>query len=719
MTRTLGNAKTIWVDSEKHPEFQKSFETTGMPNDGYHYCVADFKKTFKISKEIKESYITVFADCKYRLTVNQDVIGMGPVCAGGDFSNPHSLPKSYYSTYPILLIKGENEVFAEVQTIPVVMTDTSKGKPCLIANIEIFYVDGTSENIITDDTWSARATKKYRSFNQFDCNDENDSWESAVFTENIWSLYPSPIEVLKEEYIPVSEIKVADCFADRVTVKDNSFTVKYGSPVTVDCVFDKIYAGYPVVKIVGGNHSLVHIDCQEFFGQICHDEKTRICLENVYDYDFRGMRMQSIGVMRIMIVFTEKQDITVNDIGLVFTHYNEPDDGTFKCSDDGLNRVFDLCKHTLSICRQSLHIDSPYHQENLACTGDYYIESLMAYHCFGDTKLTRFDIVRTIDFLKMNDGFMFHTTYSLILLRMIYDYYMYSGDESILTYSIDTIHMLLNRFHSYTAEDGLVTNAPNYMFVDHVVYDGYSMHHPPRALGETVLNAFYYDALNMAQKICDVLSDDKKDTYYQRAKKLKKSFNETFFDTEKGLYFDGRNNFKDETYCWLPCEEKKRYYSVHSNTLSVLYGLCAEENKLDIMEKIMNDKSLIQANPYFYHFIIDAIYETGLFGKYGLDVLRKWISLADECDKGLKEVWDGMDCDYSHAWGGTPAYQLSARLMGLEILEPGLKKIRLSPCSYGLDFAEITMPTPYGKIAVSIKNNAEISISVPEKITVV
>ena len=152
------------------------------------------------------------------------------------------------------------------------------------------------------------------------------------------------------------------------------------------------------------------------------------------------------------------------------------------------------------------------------------------------------------------------------------------------------------------------------MFVDHVVFDSYSMHHPPRALGETVLNAFYYDALINAQKLCRIMDDDKEELYRARAEKLRESFNNTFFDEDKGLYFDGRN-FKDEVIEWRPCEENKRYYSVHSNTLAVLYNLCDNDKSQKILHKVMNDKSLIQANPYFYNFILDAIYESSETGK--------------------------------------------------------------------------------------------------------
>lgn len=718
MTRNLGKAKTIWLNKEKYPDFQKGFETTCMPHDGFILRVADFKKVFSIDKQIKEAYITVFADCRYRLTLNSRVIGMGPVCAGGDFSNSHSLPKSYYTTIPLDLEIGENEILAEVQTIPEVMTDTSKGKPCFIANIEIIFEDLTETNVLTDETWLCRGTERFRTARAYRCKFDNTPWDYASETENIWNLHPSPIRPLREDVVYPVKFVVPDEFKDRVVVKGDGFTIKYGSPVTVDCVFDKIYAAYPAVKFSSCHNLIADIDCQEFLGQICHDEKTRIRIQDIYDFDFRGMRLQSIGVMRIGIVFTDKQDAVIENVSLVSTHYDEYDDGTFVSSDDDINNIFDLCKHTLGICRQSLHLDSPYHQENLACTGDYYIESLMAYFCFGDTKLTRFDIVRTIDFLEMNDYFMFHTTYSLILVRMINDYYMFSGDESIFHYSIKVLHGLMERFHSYTESDGLITNPPNYMFVDHIEHDGYSMHHPPRALGETVLNAFYFDALTQMQKICKVLNDDKASVYKNRAELLRKSFNEAFFDENKGIYFDGRN-FDDKVIEWRPCEKNKRYYSVHSNTLAVLYGLCSEDMSENLLRKVLTDKTLIQANPYFYHFILDAVYEIGLFDEFGLSLIRKWTSLVSECNKGLKEVWDGFDCDYSHAWGGTPAYQLPARFSGIEILEPGMKKIKLTPSSFGLDYVEISIPTPYGKIDIKVRNDGEQLVSVPEKITVV
>ena len=47
--------------------------------------------------------------------------------------------------------------------------------------------------------------------------------------------------------------------------------------------------------------------------------------------------------------------------------------------------------------------------------------TLMTAFSFGDMRLAEFDVERTAELLRHNDGRMFHTTYSLIWVRMLYD----------------------------------------------------------------------------------------------------------------------------------------------------------------------------------------------------------------------------------------------------------------------------------------------------------
>lgn len=391
-------------------------------------------------------------------------------------------------------------------------------------------------------------------------------------------------------------------------------------------------------------------------------------------------------------------------LDLLAASYPNGNAGMFACSDSTLNQIYELGKWTLHICRQSYHMDSPIHQEALGCTGDYMIESLINYYTFGDPYLTRLDIIRTAKWLQFNDSKMFHTSYSLMWIQMLWDYYWFTGDKQLIQDYLGTVVKLLERFHTYVGESGLPDGAPNYMFMDWVAIGKFNLHHPPKVMGLGYLSALYYHGLMLAVKMQELVKQNTaalcdKVLYRQRAERVKQSF-QTLWSPEKRMYMDGANVGEDHRNAWLPYAEGE-YYSQHTNTMAVLYDLAPDEIQKDLMIRVMTDKTLTQAQPYFYHFIFEALDKTGLFEEYGIEALRKWKALLDECDTGLKEVWSGFNCDYSHAWGATPTYQMPSKILGVTPMEPGFKKVRIHPELGGLKWAKGRIPTPYGIIEIS------------------
>ena len=172
----------------------------------------------------------------------------------------------------------------------------------------------------------------------------------------------------------------------------------------------------------------------------------------------------------------------------------------------------------------------------------------------------------------------------------------------------------------------------------------------------------------------------------------------------------------------MPEDEEGTYFSQHTNSLAVLFDLAPVEIQRSIMEKVVNDKELIQAQPYFMHFILNAIHHAGLFDKYGNEQMRRWGKLLSENEDSLKEVWDGFECDYSHAWGGTPTYQMPAKVLGIMPVEAGFKKVAVNPCISDLKWARGKVPTPFGIIEISVERKDDgviINAVVPKQIEVV
>lgn len=170
------------------------------------------------------------------------------------------------------------------------------------------------------------------------------------------------------------------------------------------------------------------------------------------------------------------------------------------------------------------------------------------------------------------------------------------------------------------------------MFMDWVKVGDYNLHHPPKVMGVSCMTAFYFKALLNDAYICGLLGEDeKKKEYIKAAEHIKKSFNDNLFIEEKGLYCDGRNGSTPSIASrFMPQDIDGVYFSQHTNSLAVLYDLAPIERHMEIMEKVLNNKDLIQAQPYFMHFVLDAIHHAGLFGKYGNDQMRRWSVLLSE-----------------------------------------------------------------------------------------
>jgi len=347
----------------------------------------------------------------------------------------------------------------------------------------------------------------------------------------------------------------------------------------------------------------------------------------------------------------------------------------------------------------------------------------MTAYSFGDMRLAAFDVRRTAELLRCRDGRMFHTSYSLIWVQMLMDVYRYTADLQLLSDCKDALGLLLERFHRYLGTNGIIEEPPDYMFIDWLVPDGISLHHPPKALGQTCLNMFYFGALKTAQDIYGILGEAAMaDRCQMRMLSLQEAVTRALYDKERGLFFEGLNTPTREELIgeWMPRNVEKRYYRKHANILAAYFGFFGQEECAALLGRILEDDSLGQVQPYFCHYLLEAVYRTGLREKYTLRILEQWKEPVKACPKGLPEGFykpeESYSFDHSHAWGGTPLYALPQALSGLEILEPGYQRIRLSPSLLGLEWAKVQVPTPYGIIEISMKAGTKPEITIPDGI---
>ena len=682
----------IWLPRAQFQDKQNTKLSCMLPGNN-PYAVCECRRDYVFpGRRIRRVTLNVSGDTAFLLFCAGKQLLRGPAGVGGDFLyNDVLRPECYAYEYAFAPEHPDAPLnfTALVRMGSVRICEYSRGTGGFSLCGTAEFEDGGSEDFFTDESWQIRLLGAYDTPCRYAGEIPPSPFFSAERKTPPVKTLTAPIPPCEEHALPL----------------ENGGILRTNAPGTCGKTFepDKIYACYINVYHTGAPVKL-RITGSELPGN------NDWCYELSFPGDgvFYGMELQSVGEMRVTAAQTAPGESETR-VELSAGHYPAPVCARTETSDRELNRVFEVCVHSLKYCRQSIHLDSPRHCEPLACTGDYYIETLMTAFTFGDLRLAAFDIRRTANLLRQHGGEMFHTSYSLIWVQMLWDVYRLTGDAALLRDNGDALKLLLDRFSGYIGETGLIETPPNYMFIDWLTPDGIDLHHPPKALGQTCMCMFYFGALQTAEKIYTV----------------KNAVRAQLWDPERELFFEGLNTPTPESliYQYMPQNVPKRYYRLHANALAAYFGFFGGTEDRALLERILNAEDLGEAQPYFQHFLLDAVYRCGLRETYTLRLLEQWKQPVLACSKGLPEGFykptPTYSFDRSHAWGGTPAYALPLAVTGLKMLEPGFKKISLSPSSLGLDRAVAEVPTPYGMLRVKAYKNGDYETEVPAGITVI
>ena len=656
----MREAQWIWPDTRAYPQYAKGRATVFAPEAPF--AVARLEKTFASAGG--EARAEIEADVKYMLYVNGELAARGPAAVGGDYGNAEPLGWCFADRPVLRLRRGENKIVALVQSVPEVMADYSSGTPGFRMRLE--YDGG---EIVTDASWLAVPDARFAGIRDFRA-------DAPALPAGRAEVLPREVRILEKD-IPEPEYRTLDPVC---TYAENGAEI-YD--------FGKIYAGYLSLDIESDAPGEIVADAWEIKGRSMFPERIRFGAGGTH---FDSFRLHSLRYLAV----TGGAKVRVR---LVRSLFPAPHRGSFRCSDPVLNEIWQNSAEALDLCRQSYHLDSPIHQEALGCTGDYYIESRMAYAYLGEYSLSRLDLRRTAMYLEKTGGKMFHTTYTLIWVRWLREHFRYTGDRAPLRGSLPALEAVLGRFSRFERENWLVM--PDYLFVDWVPVEDFNLHHPPRPLGDGALNAFWYDALCAACEIYGFLGDaERAEQIRRQARRIAENFVRLLWREERGLFAMGTPECPaDERSDWRPYDGSgKEYFGVHTNILAAAFGIAEGERAKSIVRRACEDESLIPCQPYFYHFLAQACDRAGLMEECGIPALRKLRPIC--AGGGLKEVFYGFDCDYSHAWGGTAVYDCAARILGVKPQAEGFAEYKVLPQLGDLEWAEGRVPAPWGYIGV-------------------
>lgn len=372
----------------------------------------------------------------------------------------------------------------------------------------------------------------------------------------------------------------------------------------------------------------------------------------------------------------------------------------FECSDEMLNRIWELCKWSIKATTfAGVYVDGD--RERIPYEADAYINQLCHYYTDNDVQMAR----NTFDYLMQHPTWP--TEWASHMIFMAHADWMHTGDAEWLRphYTALESKLLLSR-----VINGLVhSNDKQIKKIDLVDWpkgerDGFVFTEV-----NTVVNAFYIQSLVMMADLAEALGHAKDAVKWrQMASNAQTEFQAKLFDHATGRYNDGIET---------------THQSAHANLFPLALDLVPEEKRPAITDWLVGRG--MSCSVYAAQYLFEALFENGA-SEAAVALMtaptdRSWRHMVESGATITWEAWDMKykpNQDWNHAWGAAPANLLPRYILGVEASFPGWQTARIQPHISGLSFAKGKVPTPHGPILIEWEHgrNFTLSLEVPPQI---
>lgn len=414
--------------------------------------------------------------------------------------------------------------------------------------------------------------------------------------------------------------------------------------------------------------------------------------------------------------YVETEGGTVEPTSVVRETVYYPFDDTatdFVCSDDDLNRIWKLCKHTVKATSfAGIYIDGD--RERIPYEADALINQLSHYAVDAEFAMAR----RSCEYL------IFHPTWPtewiLQTLTLAWNDYLYTGDDRLLRHYYDDLKS--KTLLALRDESGLISTSNGRMnrsMLDSIHFSGGAIRdivdwpHVGRlgangeVLGEidgfrfcrynAVVNAWFYRAVSQMARIAVALNKPDAGEWKKLQEQVYVDYNRQFFDRRRGVYRDG---------------DTTQHASLHTQMFALDFGLVPDKHR-DRVATYIRSRGMA-CSVYGAQFLLDALYDHRM-SDYALSLMlsrddRGWLHMMEEGSTMTLEAWAGRyksNLDWNHAWGTAPANVIVRKLMGIEPETPGFATFRVAPRIGMLTFARLNYATIRGDIGLSVDRSGE------------
>lgn len=404
-------------------------------------------------------------------------------------------------------------------------------------------------------------------------------------------------------------------------------------------------------------------------------------------------------------------ELFLKEVNAIFVYRDLEYKGSFECDDPKLNKIWMTGAYTVHLNMQE-YIWDGIKRDRLVWVGDMYPEVMTVNSVFGNSDV----IPRSLDVAKEQNPIPAWmntiSAYSMWWVLLQKQWYYYQGDKKYLAeqkeYLLDLLKFLISKVDSNGKEE-----------LDGTRFLDWPSSENPEAI-HLGYQALMIMTLKAGNELCAILSEPKMAEECLQMEKKMRNYPLTPIQNKQAAALMVLAGLID------PVKANNEILSIDgAKNFSTFYGYFM----LQAMAKAGNYQQCMDIIKQFWGGMLD-MGATTFWEDFNLD----WLQNASPIDELVPPDKNDIHGDYGaycykglrhslcHGWASGPTAWLTEYVLGVSVVEPGCKIIRIKPNLGNLNWVKGTFPTPYGIVKIThsklVDGTVKTEYTAPKKVKV-
>ena len=420
------------------------------------------------------------------------------------------------------------------------------------------------------------------------------------------------------------------------------------------------------------------------------------------DFSFRvpylgQMEVGSTGFRFVRIdLLTPNVDVSLKEVNAVFRYRDIPYEGSFRCSDERLTKIWATGAYTVHLNMQE-YIWDGVKRDRLIWMGDMHPETSTISTVFGNDESFYATMDLAVQQYPLPDWFNGMSAYSMWYLIIQHDWYMQNGNLDFLQKHKDYILGLIDQMDERVQEDG-TEELGGGRFLD---WPSNSNPEGVEAGYRGLLCWAMKDAAYLSTLLGDEARAAKANHVIEKLMKQVKDPN----NLKQGAALMALGGMMDAE---KACQD---YLLVGgAKGFSTFYGYYM----LEALAQAGHYQEAMDIISQFWGGMLD-LGATTFWEDFNLDWTKNAAGIDEMVPEGKDDIhgdfgaycYPGFRHSLCHGWASGPTAWMSHHILGVQVMEPGCKVVKVTPHLGNLQWAEGTYPTPMGNISIRHEAQAD------------